>query len=191
MHPSGDYNKNVGEDSTQWGRYLNSNYVYIRARYFFLHPTHECPRGVIIALLNSKITFSQTICIFTQHTTTAVGFYFARYPRIRLQLHISSMQIMNFCLNKISKIFFVTIDLFTYFSCNKNAIEIIWAGRGGSCAVDLQEILFPLTLKYTRDIASYSIGSSLAKQWLVRLYTLTFSHCSLSLLVFGSALILP
>lgn len=35
MHPSGDYNKNVGEDSTQWGRYLNSNYVYIRARYFF------------------------------------------------------------------------------------------------------------------------------------------------------------
>jgi len=34
--------------------------VYIRARYFFLHSTHECPRDIIIALLNSKITFSQT-----------------------------------------------------------------------------------------------------------------------------------
>lgn len=91
MHPLGDYNKNAGEDSTQWGRYLNSNYVYIRARYFFLHPTHECPRDVIIALLNSKITFFQTISIFMQRIATAISSCTCSYSTAVIHVYLSSV----------------------------------------------------------------------------------------------------
>lgn len=65
MHPSGDYNKNAGEDGTQRGG-CQIRTTCIRARYLF-HPTHECPWGVIIALLNSKkYFFSNNMYIHAQ-----------------------------------------------------------------------------------------------------------------------------